>query len=310
MRWLPARWRRAWAERVRVRPTREGAWLLVLLTGLTAGAFNTGNNLLYLLLALLLALLVLQSLLAEWNLRGLRVERRLPTEAFAFEGAAGALVLVNRRPALAAMAVHLRELDGGEARCVVSLAEAGGRTEAPVTWTFAGRGWQPLGRVRLESTFPFGFFRRYRDFALPEQMLVYPARRQGRPTLGGAGPGREHEDPRRRGEGGDFRGLRPYQPGDPVRRIHWPSTARTGRPMLIERAAEQASRVLVKVPGRPGQLERELSEACGLAVRSLAQGLAVGLETPERALPAGQGEVHRRRLLTALALHGEDDAGV
>ena len=65
------------------------------LFALILSLFLRGNNLLYLLLAMLLFLLVLQNVLAEWHFRGLSLERRLPGEAFAREGAAGAVWVSN-----------------------------------------------------------------------------------------------------------------------------------------------------------------------------------------------------------------------
>ena len=160
LRLLPEETRRRYHERVRVRPTREGWWFLLLLLGLTLAAFNTGNNLLYLVLATLLSLLFWQNVLAEWNLRGLRVERRLPGEVFAFEGARGGLVLVNERRHFAAHGVLVEELEQGEAQALFGLVSAQDRVDGGATWTFGERGPQRLGRVRLASDFPFGLFRR------------------------------------------------------------------------------------------------------------------------------------------------------
>src|SRR5260370_4620783 len=37
-----------------------------------------------------------------------------------------------------------------------------------------------------------------------------------------------------RGEGSEFYGIREYQPGDPLRRVHWRSSARMGRLAVVE----------------------------------------------------------------------------
>ena len=66
-----------------LRATRAGWCFIAIIFGVGFAALNTGNNLLYLVLALMLAFLVLSGLLSEASLRGLRVERHLPRELFA-----------------------------------------------------------------------------------------------------------------------------------------------------------------------------------------------------------------------------------
>ena len=276
----------------------------MLLGGLTLAAFNTGNNLLYIVLSLLLSLLFIQNVLAEWNLRGLRVERHLPPEVFAYEGALGGLVLLNKREHLAAYGVAVDELDGGEARGLFGIVPAGESVEAVATWTFPERGYDTLGRLRLVSTFPFGLFRRSRELDLPAEVLVYPRRRHGPLARGRSGTGAEERPDSRSGGAGDYQGLRPYVPGDPVRQIHWPNSARAGQPLVVLRQRECAETVVVRIEGR--RIEQELALACGQVVRHFAWGHAVGLELPERRLEPRTGSAWRRRLLIALALHGAE----
>lgn len=105
-------------------------------------------------------------------------------------------------------------------------------------------------------------------------------------------------------------GLRPYAPGDPLRRLHAPTSARAGRPMVVERAVERATEVILRLEGRPGRLEEELAGATGLAVRAFSQGHAVGLELPQQRIAPNGGPQQRRRVLSALALYqGPEDEG-
>lgn len=300
--------RRVWEGRIRVRLTRDGGWFMLVLVGVGLASFNTGNNLLYLALSAMLALLVVQNVLGEANLRGIRVERRLPAELFAGEGAEGALAVVAERPALPSVGLRVEELDGSGAQALLPPIPAGGRGEAPATWTLPTRGWRALGSVQVSSTWPFGLFVRSRVLPLPGEVLVYPPRRLGAAAWAGQGGGLEQEDPRRRGGDGELVGLRLYQPGDPVRRVHWRTSARVGQPVVVERAAPQALRCVVRVRPEAPDLEEELARACGQVVAQLGRGLAVGLELGEQVLPAGQGAAHRRRLLGALALFGRGAA--
>ena len=289
-----------------MRPTREGWGFLVLLVGLTLAAFNTGNNLLYVVLSLLLSTLFLQNVLAEWNLRWVKVERRLPVELFAYEGGMGQMVLRNTRQRFAAFGIHVAET-GGEGGALFGLVPAGEAVPAACAWTFNARGRQSLCEVEVYSDFPFGLFRRSRVFDLPAEVIVFPPRRAGPSARAETGrSGREDDRSSRPGGGGDFIGLRPYVPGDPVRSVHWPNSARFGVPVVVLRQRDALREVVVKVDGQPERLENEIARACGQVVRHLSWGHAVGMELPGERLDPAQGPEHRRRLLHRLALFGVD----
>lgn len=116
-------------------------------------------------------------------------------------------------PRLAVMALR-----GGEAR---SLA---------YRLTFLMRGYYPIGPVLLESGDLFGLHRRFRLATEPSFVLVRPkVVALGGYDLASRRPigevrisHRLFEDPTR------IRGVRPYERGDPLNRIHWRATARTG----------------------------------------------------------------------------------
>jgi uncharacterized protein (DUF58 family) len=86
-----------------------------------------------------------------------------------------------------------------------------------------------------------------------------------------------------------FAGVRPYQPGDPMRHVHWKATARTGRP-VVKRFDPSRSRELVVVldvqtlegPHWVMSYDEDLVEglcvaAASLARRALAEGAECGL---------------------------------
>ena len=119
----------------------------MLLGGLTLAAFNTGNNLLYVVLSLLLSTLFLQNVLAEWNLRWVTLERRLPEELFAFEGGMGHLVARNTRQRFAAMGLHVRE-HGGQAQALFAVVPAGALGHSASILQPWAQTWPPFGPLR------------------------------------------------------------------------------------------------------------------------------------------------------------------
>jgi uncharacterized protein (DUF58 family) len=291
---------RRWTP-TKTRPTRQGYWYLLVTFGVMFAALNTGNNLLYLLLALLLSFLVLHGVLAEWNLRRVSVERRLPGEVFAGRPAGGAFRVRNPRRWLGTYALRLEEVGdaGVQAEGASRYVPPGGDLEIPAAWAFERRGGAELRAIRLASTFPFGLFHRSIERPAPAELLVWPEPDDGHTPPGGADRGADVEDPRRPGGTGEVLGLREYQPGDPLRRVHWPTSARVGAPVVVERASDGARRFVVRVGG--GELERAVSRAAGETVRHFQEGCAVGLELGELRLEPRGDDRQRRRILDALA---------
>lgn len=86
--------------------------------------------------------------------------------------------------------------------------------------------------------------------------------------------------------------IRPYRPGDPVRDIHWPATARTGELHVRVHDFSAQTRLLVVINAQlqelqwdnlmeyeQAQVEREISIAATLCVRALRAGLTAGFAT-------------------------------
>ncbi len=295
---------RAYAGRYnKVRPTFAGWWYLLMLLGVTVGALNTGNNLVYVVLAALLALLVVNNLLAEWNLRGLEVTRRLPGELYALRPATGHLRLTNPRRWGDALGVEVEERDGGRASACFAEVPARGTVEVGATWRFPHRGVARFATLRIASTYPFGLTRRYRDLELPAEVLVYPTPEREPPPVAAAGDGPGIATRGGADATGEFLGLRAYQPGEPVRRIHWPLSARAGEPLIVVRAGEAGSEVVIELDARGGTdaRERAIGRACGRVLWHSARGDAIGLHAGSVKIAAAAGTSHRRRLLTVLA---------
>jgi uncharacterized protein (DUF58 family) len=125
------------------------------------------------------------------------------------------------------------------------------------------------------------------------------------------------------GDGTEFAQVRPYAPGDDVRRIDWNVTARTGEPHV---RVDVAERVLVTWLvldtsasmhfGTADRRKADVAEGAALAIGHVAtrRGNRLGIVTfggaEPRALPARQGRMGLVGLLTALRQTSDDDARV
>src|SRR6478735_6725178 len=66
-----------------LKTTREGKYFIGITIGVGFAAINTGNNLLYLLLGMMLSLIVASGILSEMSLRALGVTRQPPQRIYA-----------------------------------------------------------------------------------------------------------------------------------------------------------------------------------------------------------------------------------
>jgi uncharacterized protein (DUF58 family)/transglutaminase-like putative cysteine protease len=302
--------RLAWRMLRQQHITRDG-WFYVgfaLVVGLAA--INTGNNLLYLVLGLQLSLLVLSAVLSEVALRGVEVERTLPRDAVAGEPFAIGLAAVNRKRRFPSFSLSLTELEGPAAgvRTFLPRVGAGETARARITATVPRRGELRFGAVLVATRFPFGLFEKSREHLLPALLPVHPAAVPApavrtRPRPGGG----ERPEPRP-GRGAEFHSLRDFRSGDDPRSVHWRSSARVGRLLVVERERERRRRVLLVVDTRGRATAEELDGAAegaaALARRHVGLGHEVGLAWAGGGVATGSGPAHLRRLLDATAVLG------
>ncbi|MBI4242355.1 MAG: DUF58 domain-containing protein, partial [Candidatus Rokubacteria bacterium] len=301
-------WRRFLRPARTIRPTREGWWFLAATFGLGLAAFNTGNNLLYLLVSTLLGLIVVSGVLSEQSMRGLRLTRVTPKDIFAGQTVLLGVVLTNIKRWFSTYSVALESGPGGAGRVsYLPRLEPGQEALVTIEERFPRRGRQRLPGVRIVTRFPFGFFHKASRPHPGEEVLVYPAVRPLTPEdlagLAPAGAGRE----RRPGQGTEFHNLREYRWGDDPRLIHWRSSAKADTLLVRELEGEGALAVRVvleadPVPPEPEGLEAALSRAASLAAHLIGEGAQVELIGPGVHVPLGQGSSHLRRILEALAL--------
>jgi uncharacterized protein (DUF58 family) len=193
-----------------------------------------------------------------------------------------------------------------------------------VTWTARGmfnlRGVHHFGPLEARLGDPFGLFPRRVRVAPENEVIVYPAIHailHAVPQWSGNGVAEAH-----RGQPvdvpPDVSTIRDYAPTDGLSRIHWASTARTGR--LISRTFDtgQSADLLIVLDlqhgihagsGIESSLEYAIAICASVAHGAIRRGQAVGLVTNSRGAPsfgAGRGEVQRLRLLDFLALASDD----
>lgn len=174
------------------------------------------------------------------------------------------------------------------------------------------RGRIQLAGISVARPDPLGLCYTRQFKRLPQSILVLP-KRYSLPPIQMPG-GRKHHSggialTMSVGESEEFVSLRDYRPGDPLRKIHWKSWARTGKPIVKEYQEEYYVRHVLILDTFVGQRYAEaFEEAVSLAAsfactvqsqESLLDLIFVGLEV--YCFTAGRGLGQTDKILEALA---------
>jgi len=277
---------------------------------LEMAAFNTGENLLYLLAAFAIGFPVFAALLSILTFRGLGIVVDAPEQVHRNEPFLVTVRLHNRKPwspVLSVRAAFVGTVSSSYA--YVPVLAPGLTAELRLEHMLSRRGVHALPAVRLSSGFPMGLVERSRVENGIGEVVVYPrVHRIDRSTLERLDDSGNRPRPTL-ATGDEFYALREYVPGDDIRYISWRVSARLGQ--LIVRELEPGSVrsvvIIVDTRGIPAsfnadeQFELAIEVAASLAVAFLDRQYSVALVTPQGSTPLGQGEGHIVRALDLLA---------
>lgn len=264
------------------RTTREGKAFIFVTLVVGLAAFNTGNNLLFLVLGFMLSLIVLSGVMSESVLRGVRISRRLPARSYVGRTALIEIALYNSKRRTPSYSLEVEDRAEGlatERRCYFLKVAPHTEQVAAYRRTPKHRGLIHLVEFRIATRYPFGIFEKWRVVPAEAELLVYPAllrltRQPVIPPINGS------EVPQLRvGRGLDILGLRAYQDGDEARSIHWRRTASLGRLVVTERQDESSSKLCVLLDNaQPPTADDRWGRAFELAISRAATAAVHGLE--------------------------------
>lgn len=303
---LPSR--RAVPEGIRI--TTVGLWYVLFTVLVAIAATNTGNNALYMVLALMFSVLILSGVVSRENVRGLAAELEPPGEVFANRPFAVGFVLRSRALVFPRWFL-LFTLSRTSQPLLIPYLPRRGRSAGQLEMMVGSRGIHRFPFVHVSSLFPFGFFRKGVRYRVDLEVLVFPELFPAAGRLPEESNQMGDDVSRRSGWGHDLHALRLFRRGDDPRGIHWKQTARTGELIFTERASERSRRLSIVFDNAVGELkdaalqsrfERLVSEAATAAVDHLARGYEVELMTRERSLAFAGGPRQRLTVLETLAL--------
>lgn len=307
-RWLPR-----WKLPRKIKITKEGKYFIGITFGVGFAAVNTANNLLYLLLGMLLALIVVSSVMSEISLRHLSVVRRLPMRAQVGRPHLVEIEVHNNKRQFPSYAIEIEDLRHGQPadkRCFFLKISPGSAQVAAYRRTPARRGKDRHVGFRVATRFPFGFFEKSRELQLPGELIIYPAVDPvALPAWDNkhAPSGEGRLDP---GRGYDILSVRPLREGDDVRDIYWRKSA--NQLVVRERAKEARRNVSLTLdnvspnatPDAPWleQFESRVREIASRAVAHIKRGDVVTVATTARERARADRAVGADPVLRFLAL--------
>lgn len=283
-------------RRIFILPNRRGLSLALLLFLQILTATHYNNNLAFLLSFLLVGIALLGILYGYRNLAGVVVRTGRAEPVFAGDRALFELHLDNpsRTPR---WGIEVRLRHGATQSLNLPPEDS---VTVRLGLIAERRGWLELPTVTLFTLFPLGLFRVWSPINLNQRVMVYP-KPADTPMPFPDEPGQAE----RNTATDDFHGFQNYQPGDPLRRIHWKGVAKgQGVHIKTYRNGEQEDLVLdwARTPGV--DTETRLSRLCRWVIDAENTGLRYALRLPGLTLAAAGGAEHRRRCLEALALFG------
>ena len=312
---MPTSTLQAWGRRIfrsrTLRLTTEGIRFLLLTLAVGIAAINTGNNLLYLLLAMMLSLAIVSGLLSEQCLRRLEFHRHLPNILFANQPSTVALWVANRKSRIPSLSLRLHDVVAGQdldRQLRLSYLPPQSSRLLSYPLIVRQRGRYRIEGIRAVTTFPFGLFEKTALYCLDSSVTVcpkiIPLASLAIQELNALG---QHRSLTRQGPGNSLYNLREFRPGDDSRAIHWMTTARTAKLMLKETEAEDQRWATVAVstvaPAEEDAVfEQALSVAASLLDRLLKEGYQVRLVLGDQPAIQASGPEQFIQFLHPLAL--------
>jgi hypothetical protein len=255
-----------WMMKIEFEFTREGAIYLMLIALISVAALNTGNNLLFIILASLLAGILVSGILSKIVLTELELEFVLPDHIFAQQPMISRVTLNNRKwffPSFS-VTVSARDPDKKKRRKVVvekprrildqpvyvPYVPRRSAVTQHVELSFPRRGRYTQEGFRVSTKFPFGFLLKSREVPLRQEILVLPKVQPTEefyeilPLISG------EVESFYKGRGHDLYAIRDFQEGDTSRHVDWKASAKAQQLKVREFTREDERRVVLVFDAR------------------------------------------------------------
>lgn len=297
--------------------TREGFGFIVILFGIGLGAINTGNNLLYLILAMCCSFIAVSGVLSELSFKKISTLCKAPPHLYCNEAGTLSFEVSNKKSW--APSFSLRILLPSDSQCSLDtppyffFIPAGATLKKSALLTGKKRGRLRINSCHLTTRFPFGFYYKTKTIPLNLDMVIFPALHPIPLPPKNESIHKGEELLQARGE--EIYAIREFRPGDSLSSVHWKSSAKTGELKVKEFQSQQHQSYTVFLnifqPGSKNTvteeiLEERISKTASLIYYLIQRGNEVSLKTEEMQTAFGNSESHLKKLMYILAFIGDD----
>lgn len=276
-------------------PSGRGIVVFAAGIGLWIGARVAGSPTLHMIAVGLVVLPFAAAGLARWSRQRLRIRRRL-SDARVQPGQRVTVELEIENQAATQTSFLLLEdrlppALGRSARLVIAGLPPKGKQRASYSVSAHTRGRYTLGPLTVDLSDPFALTKLRVQFDEREELVVTPEVEQlagGPNSPFGMTSGLALSRHLFR-TGDEFYTMRPYQEGDDLRRIHWPSVARSGELMIRQDESARRSTAVLFVDTRESAVgkshtpcfEKVVSAAASVGVLLIRYGFSMKLATTQ-----------------------------
>jgi uncharacterized protein (DUF58 family) len=280
--------------------------VIYILTSIVMGvlAINGGNNFHYLAASAILGYMLASGVAGRRNIRGASVTLAPPDEIYA--GAPFMLAIDLRNTSRCP--IFLIEVEVAGERAFFPVVQPGEAVRKFVTLSLPSRGVVEMRDAEVSSTYPFDLFTRFWPVSSVCSAVVFPAP-EGRLS---DGSGYMSEDVgelsgrfQKLSADCDIVGVRPYSEGDPMRAVHWKSSARTGKlnTRIYDGAGNDRLKIIdVDLLVQSG-VESGLSSASREILESMKSGEPIGMKLKGAITAPSPARPDKLSMLTSLALY-------
>jgi uncharacterized protein (DUF58 family) len=294
----------------RVITITKAGWLYIAVTILLGfSAVNTGNNLIYLIVAVFLSFMGISGFFGRRNLLDIHITVELPDEIYARTRVPLKVTLHNNRRFLPAFLIRVHLHDQ---KVLFPFVDAKAGDVSYVITTFNERGIVRISDFHVCSVFPFNFFVRCKKIERAMEVTVFPHAEKCEL------PGLSERERQSRGERSidkagyeaEIMTMRDYIKGDPIKYIHWKATAKTGKLKTKELSTLSHQPVIIDMDAVPiKNMEERISCITYVILKLCRQNIPVGLKikgTFYKPFKTAQGErskANKLNMLRALAVY-------
>lgn len=288
-------------RRLYILPTRIGWYFALILIALFAIAIKFNNQPAFMMLFLLTSAGLVAMLYTHNNVIGLKLSSKATAPAFVGQQVVFPIIISN--PSKLERRGLWLLCDSFQSDFRIDQNQ---QHHCDIKLSANERGYFTCPEIFLSSQFPVGLFFCWSKRFQPEQAcLVYPqpiSFHDLPPSRDGEGHHQTQHSSRSQGQ--DYSGMKPYQPGDRLRDLHWPSLAKSNKAVTIEYQDHSGDAITLAWQDLPNTLsgEEKLSQLCYWVLQAEQDGLRYQLKLPNQNTKFDRGDTHMHDCLKRLAL--------